>query len=241
MCADQVRLPGFERVWKWIMVPRDVDHTLIVGPDALSTARSMSTPTPSCTRQHPLRSPGSGRAVPPLHRYYGTLRLPDSLLAALSLLRLAIPWSACVSSPFGRRRIADGSTWSLLYRVARFRLLARRPSGGIGYPQGFNERFHILKMIPTLPSYLAAMSGFPESGATGFRCGSQPVIDSGHWVSGFPPLSGLLLTHYAPNSASEDCSTRLGKLLTFAERITHIPHKPKRTRAHNRRGHGQRQ
>ena len=51
---------------------------------------------------------GVRKAVPPLQHYYGVLRLPDSLLAALRFLRLAIPGNACVSSPFGRRRMADG-------------------------------------------------------------------------------------------------------------------------------------
>src|SRR6478609_7106533 len=36
--------------------------------------------------------PGVPRVVPPAHRYYGTLRPPDSLFAALRFLRLAIPW-----------------------------------------------------------------------------------------------------------------------------------------------------
>src|ERR1017187_6011657 len=55
----------------------------------------------------------------------GALRLPDGLLAALRFLRLAIPWSACVSSPFGRRRMADGSSRSLLYRLLLVRSASR--------------------------------------------------------------------------------------------------------------------
>src|SRR5271157_765137 len=43
------------------------------------------------TTWHPLRSTGSGRAVPPLQHYYGALRLLAALLAALRFLRLAIP------------------------------------------------------------------------------------------------------------------------------------------------------
>jgi hypothetical protein len=77
------------------------------------------------TTLHPLRSTGSGRAVPPLQGYYGALRLPDSLLAALRFLRLAIPWSVCISSPFGRRRMADGSSRSLLYRLLPIRSSSR--------------------------------------------------------------------------------------------------------------------
>ena len=46
--------------------------------------------SPSTTR-HPLRSTGSGRAVPPLRRYYGALRLLAVHLTALRFLRLAIP------------------------------------------------------------------------------------------------------------------------------------------------------
>src|SRR5271168_4977230 len=65
------------------------------------------------------------RVVPLDQRYYETLRIPDSLFAALRFLRLAIPWSACVSSPLGRRRTADGSTRSLLYRLLPIRLSSR--------------------------------------------------------------------------------------------------------------------
>ena len=42
-------------------------------------------------RRHPLPSAGSLGLVPPLQRYYGVLRLPAVLLAALRFLRLAIP------------------------------------------------------------------------------------------------------------------------------------------------------
>ncbi len=43
------------------------------------------------TTRRPLRSTGSGRAVPPLQGYYEALRLPATHLAALRCLRLAIP------------------------------------------------------------------------------------------------------------------------------------------------------
>ena len=66
--------------------------------------------------------PGSLRLVPLLQRYYEALRPPDSFFAALRFLRLAIPRSVCVSSPFGRRRQADGSSRSLLYRLLPIRL-----------------------------------------------------------------------------------------------------------------------
>src|SRR5439155_8766780 len=39
----------------------------------------------------PFSPRGPGGPVPPLQRYYGTLRLPAALLAALRCLRLAIP------------------------------------------------------------------------------------------------------------------------------------------------------
>ena len=42
-------------------------------------------------KRHPLHSAGSFGRVPPPHRYYGTLRLPTALLAALRCLGLAIP------------------------------------------------------------------------------------------------------------------------------------------------------
>ncbi len=43
------------------------------------------------TTRRPLRSTGSGRAVPPLQGYYEALRLPATHLAVLRCLRLAIP------------------------------------------------------------------------------------------------------------------------------------------------------
>src|SRR5271157_5469330 len=77
---------------------------------------------PRFMRRCLLPSPGSLRLVPLLQRYYEALRPPDSLFAALRFLRLAIPRSVCVSSPFGRRRQADGSSRSLLYRLLPIRL-----------------------------------------------------------------------------------------------------------------------
>jgi hypothetical protein len=78
-------------------------------------------PTSGPQRGTPFAPRGPVGPVPPLRRYYGALRLPDSLFAALRFLRLAIPWNACFSSPFGRRRMADGSSWSLLYRLLPIR------------------------------------------------------------------------------------------------------------------------
>ena len=72
-------------------------------------------------RGTPFAPQGPVGPVPPLRRYYGALRLPDSLLAALRFLRLEIPWSVCISSPFGRRRVANGSSRSLLYRLLPIR------------------------------------------------------------------------------------------------------------------------
>jgi len=63
--------------------------------------------------------------VPQLPWYYETLRFPDSLLAALRFLRLAIPRSVCFSSPFGPRHPADGSSRSLLYRLLPSRSSSR--------------------------------------------------------------------------------------------------------------------
>ena len=77
---------------------------------------------PRFMRRCLLPSPGSLRLVPLLQRYYEALRPPDSLFAALRFLRLAIPRSVCVSSPFGRRRQADRSSRSLLYRLLPIRL-----------------------------------------------------------------------------------------------------------------------
>src|SRR5271157_5757430 len=63
--------------------------------------------------------------VPLAHRYDETLRLPAAHFAALRFLRLAIPRSFCVSSPFGRRCQADGSSRSLLYRLLPIRFSSR--------------------------------------------------------------------------------------------------------------------
>ena len=63
--------------------------------------------------------------VPLLPWYYETLRPPDSLLAALRFLRLAIPRSDYISSPFGHSRGADGSSRSLLYRLLPIRSSSR--------------------------------------------------------------------------------------------------------------------
>ena len=76
-------------------------------------------------RRRPLPSTGSLRLVPQLPGYYETLRLPDRLLAALRCLRLAIPRSDCISSPFGPSRTADGSSRSLLDRLLLSRLSSR--------------------------------------------------------------------------------------------------------------------
>ena len=48
-------------------------------------------PSNGSLKRHPLPSRGPSGAVPPLQRYYGTLRLPAVRLAALRCLRLAIP------------------------------------------------------------------------------------------------------------------------------------------------------
>ena len=65
------------------------------------------------------------RVVPLVHRYYGVLRLPDSLFASLRFLRWAIPRIVCDSSPCGPRRKAVGSSRSLLYRLLPVRLSSR--------------------------------------------------------------------------------------------------------------------
>src|SRR5262249_27119957 len=48
-------------------------------------------PSNGWLKRRPLCSAGSLGLVPPLRRYYGTLRLPAARLAALRRLRLAIP------------------------------------------------------------------------------------------------------------------------------------------------------
>jgi hypothetical protein len=58
--------------------------------------------------RRPLLSAGSLRMVPPLRRYYGTLRLPSVPLAALRCLRLAIPPLRRAFAPGDRRRAIEG-------------------------------------------------------------------------------------------------------------------------------------
>ena len=58
--------------------------------------------------RRPLFSTGSLGMVPPLRRYYGTLRLPSVPLAALRCLRLAIPPSRRTFAPSDRRRAVEG-------------------------------------------------------------------------------------------------------------------------------------
>ncbi len=70
-------------------------------------------PSNGCLKRHPLRSAGSFGRVPPLHCYYGTLRLPAARLAALRFLRLAIPplRPICSHRP-GRAAGGTGSWYS---------------------------------------------------------------------------------------------------------------------------------
>jgi hypothetical protein len=63
----------------------------------------------------PLLSTGSLGMVPPLQRYYGTLRLPPVRLAALRFLRLAIPSFRPRFVPTAR----DGKPWISLELVSR--------------------------------------------------------------------------------------------------------------------------
>src|ERR1700722_16038354 len=87
------------------------------------------------------------RVVPLDQRYYETLRIPDSLFAALRFLRLAIPWSVCISSPFGRRRVANGSSRSLLYRLLPIRL----SSGDCQNLPSSRETRAIIRHVPPTP------------------------------------------------------------------------------------------
>ena len=58
-------------------------------------------------KRRPLHSAGSFGRVPPPQRYYGTLRLPATRLAALRCLRLAIPPFVPGSSPPARDIAVD--------------------------------------------------------------------------------------------------------------------------------------
>jgi len=63
-------------------------------------------------RRRPLPSTGSLGTVPPIQRYYETLRLPAARLAALRFLRLAIPSLCPLFVPSGSGHGAAGSSWS---------------------------------------------------------------------------------------------------------------------------------
>ena len=65
-------------------------------------------PTSSPQRGGPFSPRGPGGPVPPPRRYYGTLRLPSVLLAALRCLRLAIPPPRRAFAPGDRRRAIAG-------------------------------------------------------------------------------------------------------------------------------------
>ena len=95
------------------------------------------------------------RVVPLAQRYYETLRPPDKLFAALRFLRLAIPRSACVSSPFGRRRRADGSSRSLLYRLLPIRL----SSGNCQGRPSSRGTLLIIRHVPPTPVRPGRLSG----------------------------------------------------------------------------------
>src|SRR4051812_23304996 len=56
------------------------------GPDAPAMF-----PSNGRLKRRPFHSAGSSGRVPPPHRYYGTLRIPTALPAALRRLRLAVP------------------------------------------------------------------------------------------------------------------------------------------------------
>ena len=59
----------------------------------------------------PFAPQGPGGPVPPLHRYYETLRLPSVPLAALRCLRLAIPPSRPVCSHRPGRAAGGTGSW----------------------------------------------------------------------------------------------------------------------------------
>ena len=82
-------------------------------------------PTPRPQRGTPFAPRGPEGPFPRFNATMGHCDFLTVLLAALRFLRLAIPWSVCVSSPFGRRRMADGSSWSLLYRLLPVRSSSR--------------------------------------------------------------------------------------------------------------------
>jgi len=68
-------------------------------------------PSNGCLKRRPLRSTGPCGPVPPLRRYYGTLRLPAVPLAALRCLRLAIPPLRSICSHRPERTAGGTGSW----------------------------------------------------------------------------------------------------------------------------------
>jgi hypothetical protein len=106
-------------------VPGDFRDPLAFRRHEIKSRRTWHVSLQRLVKWRPLTSPGSLEMVPPVPRYYEALRSPDSHRAALRFLRLAIPRSDCISSPFGHSRPADGSSRSLWYRLLPIRLPSR--------------------------------------------------------------------------------------------------------------------
>src|SRR5262249_10754163 len=95
----------------------------------------------------PLPSPGSLGTVPPVRRYYGTLRLPVARLAALRFLRLAIP-SLCP-----------------LVRPPRLRARMPRDHSGVGKPV----------LLPAFPMEAVGSPKFPGNPRDHSPCSPTPA------------------------------------------------------------------
>jgi hypothetical protein len=101
-------LAQFRHPARHVVVPalkrfRPPDGDMLMRYEALAWFRKSSP-----QRGVPFSPRGPGGPVPPLRRYYGTLRLPSVPLAALRCLRLAIPPPRRAFAPFDRRRAVEG-------------------------------------------------------------------------------------------------------------------------------------
>jgi len=99
----QLRHPARHVVVPALSWFRHLDSDMMMRSDALAWFQASSP-----QRGVPFSPRGPGGPVPPLRRYYGTLRLPSAPLAALRCLRLAIPPPRRIFAPGDRRRAVEG-------------------------------------------------------------------------------------------------------------------------------------
>src|SRR5512135_3039720 len=119
-------------------------------------------------KRRPLGSAGSFGRVPPLRRYYGTLRLPAARLAALRCLRLAIPSFRPAFVPVGLGR----GPRIILELVSR---VSNRHSDGGGRVSQVPER-------PSCPFALFYAPGRTEARQAVAACRRGPRLCQPRWL-----------------------------------------------------------